>query len=72
MSDKEFPLFMTFYLKNLPFNDPVKEDRCKLERKGENTGHQHFYAPASKDLGHIIVLLSACPSICLHKLNVKT
>ena len=39
-----------------------------------------FYAPASKDRGHIVLLLSVypsvclsvCPSICLHKLNMKS
>ena len=35
-----------------------------------------FYAPASKDRGHIVLPLSDCPSVrpsvCLHKLNMKT
>ena len=35
-----------------------------------------FYAHASKDPGHIILSLSVCPcirpSVCLHKLNMKT
>ena len=38
----------------------------------------HFYAPASKDQGHIVlpisvcwsVCLTVCPSVCLHKLKV--
>ena len=35
----------------------------------------NFYAPTSKDLGHnyfTVVRLSVCPSVCLHKLNLKT
>ena len=40
----------------------------------------YFYAPVSKDWGHIVLLLSICmfvrpsicPSVCLHKLNLKT
>ena len=31
-----------------------------------------FMAPASKDLGHIVLLLSVFLSVCLLKLNVKT
>ena len=31
-----------------------------------------FYFPSLKDLGHIVLLLSVCPSICLHKLIMKT
>ena len=34
-----------------------------------------FYAPVSKDRGHIVLLLSICLSVrpsCLHKLTVKT
>ena len=32
----------------------------------------HFYAPILKDRGHIVLPLSVCPSVCLHKLNMKT
>ena len=31
-----------------------------------------FYAPASKDWGHIVLQLSVCPSVCLLKLNTET
>ena len=31
-----------------------------------------FYVPVSKDLGHIVLPLSVCPSVCLHKLYRKT
>ena len=33
---------------------------------------RHFYAPASKDWGRIVLPMSICPSVCLHKLNMKT
>ena len=40
----------------------------------QNIGN--FYAPTSKDRGHIVLPLSVCqsvrPSVCLHKLNMKT
>ena len=43
--------------------------------KGENAGNQHFYAPVSKDLEHIVlpwsISPSVCPSVCLHKINMK-
>ena len=40
----------------------------------------NFYAPVLKDLGHIVLPFSVCPSICpsvhlsvcLHKINMKT
>ena len=48
-------------------------------KKGETAG-EHFYAHVSKDWGHIVLLLFVCPSVCpfvhpsvcLHKLNMKT
>ena len=39
-------------------------------RSGEN--YEFFYALVSKDRGHIVLPLSVCPSVCLHKLNMKT
>ena len=46
------------------------EERVKyLEEKA---GKPHFYTPLSKDQGHIVLPLSVRPSVCLHKLNVKT
>ena len=33
---------------------------------------KNFYAPISKDRGHIVLPLSVCPSVCLHKQNMKT
>ena len=31
--------------------------------------HSPFHVPSSKDWGHIVLL---CPSVCLHKLDMKT
>ena len=54
-----------------------------IVENGENDGYWHFlfqyvfypcpvffYAPASKDRGHIVLQLSVCSSVCLHKLNM--
>ena len=34
--------------------------------------YYHFYAPAAKDRGHIVLPLSVCLSVRLHKVNMKT
>ena len=34
--------------------------------------YYYFYAPTSKDRGHIVLPLSVCLSVRLHKLNMKT
>ena len=39
--------------------------------KGEKTVSP-CYGPTSKDGGHIVLPLSVSPSVCLHKLNMKT
>ena len=44
-----------------------KESFENIVGKEENTCKQHIYAPASKDRGHIVLLVS----ICLSKLNIS-
>ena len=50
---------------NVPVNDLKGTDGQKRLDHG-------FYAPVSKDWRHVVLPLSVCPSICLHKLNMKT
>ena len=47
----------------------------KIVGKDENTGEpgfSYFHAPTMKSQGHIVLPLSVCPNVCLHKLNMKT
>ena len=48
---------------------------CTVCAGSSETTHRvlcNFYAPVSKDRGHIVLPLSVCPSVRLHKLNMKT
>ena len=61
---------MTFYDPEInAFENIVgKGENTGIVGKGENAGNQHlllllhFYAPASKDWGHIVLPLSVCLS----------